>query len=204
MLLRDNEIPGYQEAVKRENDLRDAAFLDLKTDICGLKIRQMAPRDLLILDGLENPVTAFRVPTAEQLAFFLWLLSEDYSESKIKRFIFGRIVRKLPFEKAVLSSWKFVSDTFQDSPARSGGRSTPYAGWCAHLVDTIASQYGWPEEMVLQVPFKRLFQFTKVIRSRLDTEYSPHNPSDKIKREGALELFKARSKLLEVLKARRN
>jgi hypothetical protein len=205
MKIRDHEIPGYPEAVKRENDIRDAAFLDLTTDICGIKIRQMTPRDLLILDGTDNPLVCHGIPSSPQLAHFLWLLSGSYcNNAPIRRFIFARKVRPLPFMQTVKACWKYVEETFQDSPGGSGPQATPFAGWCAHLIDRTAFNYGWTRGEILNTPLQILFQCQKVIRARKDAEYTPRNPSDKIRGEGAIALFKARTELLSVLKRRAN
>ena len=205
MLIRDSDIPGFRAAVKRENDIRDAAFLDLTTRIGGVEIHQLTPRDLLILDGLDNPLVSGGVPSPAQLAHFLWLLSPFYVEhSKLRRWKFARSVRKLNFVTTVQACWKFMDDTFQDSPGGSGPTGTPFAGWCAYLVDRLSSNYGWSESEILQTPLKKLFQYIKVIRARTDADYSPHNPSDKLKREGALAIYHARTALVNTLQRRAN
>jgi len=203
MLIRDAEIPGYLEAVRRENDIRDAAFLDLTTSICGIEVRQLTPRDALILDGLDNPLMRGGIPTESQLAHFLWLLSPSYKHgSKVRRFLFARKVRNVKFIEATLACWSYVEDSFQDSPPQSSDRTCRFASGIAHLVDRMASQYGWTEEKILHSSFKKLFQYMKVMSARLDPDYCARNPSDKIRREGAIAIFNARKSLVDILKRR--
>lgn len=204
MRISYNEVPGFQAAVKRENDVRDAAFLDLTANICGIEIRQMTARDLLILDGIDNPILSGGLPSPAQLAHFLWLLSPEYRErSPFRRYLFARRVRKLPYIDAVKECIRYVDLTFQDSPGGSATMTRPFAGWCAHLIDGIAQGgYGWSEYSILNMPLKRTFQYLKCIRRRLDPDYRPHNPSDKVFREGVLAVHKARMSLLNILRRR--
>jgi hypothetical protein len=182
-----NEIPGFRVALKRENDVRDAAFLDLTTDICGIPIRQMTARDLVILDGLDNPLVCGGLPTPEQLKQFLWLLSPGYRDrATIRRWLFNSRVNALGYLRPYRRCLEYVRDTFQDSPGGSAVQQRQYAGWCAHMVNAIAINYGWSEELIVGtektpgIPLKRLFQYLKCIRRYHDPQCPMHNPSDKL------------------------
>jgi hypothetical protein len=204
MNLKWSDIPGLREAIKRENDSRDASFLDLTTDICGVPIRQMTPRDLLILDGIGNPLMAGGLPSPAELADFLWKLSPRYQEGHpIRRFLFARSIRKLNYLAAVRAVAKYIEETFQDSPASSGISSMPYAGWPAYLICDLSSNPVEAERMILNTPLKRLFQYLKVLRKKNDPKAPLHNPSDKV-RGDYIRLLNARSQLLNILKRRAN
>lgn len=204
MELKWSDIPGLREAIKRENDIRDASFLDLTTSICGVEIRQMTPRDLLILDGIGNPLMSGQLPSPAQLAEFLWLLSPRYAVgAPVRRFLFGRSIRRLSYMAAVKACWRYIEDTFQDSPASSGASAMPYAGWCAHMIVGLSSNPVEAEGLILNTPLKRLFQYMKCIRRRNDPQSPVHNPSDKLKGDYA-RLLNARTDLLKILKRRAN
>ena len=201
MIIKWSDIPGYREAIKREGDVRDASFLDLTTSICGVEIRQMTPRDLLILDGVGNPLVVGGLPTPAHVAQFLWLLSPKFKpNSKGRQWIFTAGIRRINYIAAVRDCRKYVADTFMDSPG-SSGESYPYASWCAHMVANIALHFGWTHEVVLSTPLKQLFQYLKCIRRHNDPKAPMHNPSDKCKGD-YLRLLNGRSKLLTVLKRR--
>lgn len=205
MNLRWNDIPGLREEVKRENDVRDAAFLDLTTNICGIEIRQMTPRDMLILDGVDNPILNGGFPTPYQLADFLWKLSPQFKERAwFRRYQFGRKCRNLDFVSAVIACRKYIEDTFQDSPGGSGPAGVPYAGWPAHLVTSLSSNPVEAEQVILNTPLKRLFQYLKCIRRRNDPNCPMHNPSDKVKGDyiRRLALKNERQKLVNILNRR--
>jgi hypothetical protein len=191
-------------AIKRENDIRDASFLDLTTNIGGVAIRQMTPRDLLILDGVGNPLVTGGLPSPDQLAEFLWLLSPRFkANSLLAQWIFILGIRKMDFLSSVKACQKYVEDTFQDSPASGGPPSTPYAGWCAHLVHNIATHYGWSRREIINLSLKELFQYLKRIRRHNDPQCPMHNPSDKVKGD-YLRLENARASLVKTLKRRLN
>lgn len=203
-MLTYRNVPGLPEAVKRENDIRDASFLDLNANICGVEIRQMTPRDLIILDGIGNPLMGGTLPSPAQLADFLWKLSPHYAEhAPLRRWLFGRSIRRLDYMAAVKACWRYIEDTFQDSPASSGPSSIPYAGWCAYLLNNIAINYGWSEQTIINTPLKRLFQYLKCIRRYHDPEAPMHNPSDRVKGD-YLRLMNVRSELVRLLKRRAN
>lgn len=207
MNVRWSDIPGYREAVKREGDIREAAFLDLTTSICGVEIRQMTPRDLLILDGIGNSLVSNGLPTPEELADFLWKLSPKFKlNAPFRRWIFWESIRKLNYLHAVKACANYVDDTFQDSPASSSDRSLPYAAWTAYIVNNIAMNYGWSESSILNIPLKRLFQYLRCIRRYHDPNAPLFNPSDKLKGDYVrkLVLDAERRKLVNVLKRRLN
>jgi len=203
-LLKFSDVPGLREAIKRENDIRDASFLDINANICGVEIRQMTPRDLLILDGIGNPLMSGGLPSPAQLADFLWKLSPRYLEGhSVRRFLFARSIRHLNYIEAVRACLNYIEDTFQDSPPSSGVSSMPYAGWCAHLICNLSSNPAEAEKVILNTPLKRLFQYLKVLRRKNDPDSTTHNPSDKVKGD-YLRLLNARQQLVNVLKRRAN
>lgn len=177
------EIPGLSEAVKRETDARDAAFLDLTTGICGVQIRQMTPEDLLILDGLDNPMVQGGPILPNKLAEFLWRMSPQSTKPfhTIRRFFFYQLVRMKNYHKSVESVRKYIEVTFQDSPSGgSGGKVRPYAGWLAQMVSHLAREFGWSEKQILRTPLRRLFQYEKCIIRWNDPEAPMINPSDRL------------------------
>jgi len=198
------DLPEFQVAVKRENEIRDAAFLRLTTRIGPIELKPMTPRDLLILDGLDNPVVSGGIPTSAQLADFMWKLSTEYKDgARWRRWRFAKRVAKLDFISTIQACFNYIRDTFQDAPAGSGEHSLPYAGWCAHLAVSLAPQNPAANlDLILNTPLKILFQLRRVMR-RVDNPNAPMiNFSDRIKREEALKLYNHRRKLIQVLKKR--
>lgn len=173
-------IPNHAEAVKRETDVRDAAFLEITTLICGVEIRQMEPRDFLILSGIDSPFLNGGMPVSADVVKFLWFLSPDYKHGDAeasKRF--ASAVRKQNGLELLRDIYRYISDTFQDAPGGKSDSGPNYAGWCAYLIDAIASEYGWPWQTIMRTPFKILYQQVKCIRRRRDPDAIMFNPSDR-------------------------
>lgn len=201
MIVNRFATPGFAEAVKAENDIRDAAFLDLTANICGVEIRQMTPRDLIILEGIGNPVAQKVRFSKEDVFDFLRVMSVHYRPGAwFNAWRIKRAVNHMDAKDAIPALIKYLDATFQDSPS-GGGAGIPYAGWCAYYADIFGSEYGWPMERTLSTKLKVLYQLLKCIRRRHDPECILMNPSDKIKGD-ALRLKQARLGLVNLLSRR--
>lgn len=158
------------EAIRRETEVRDAAFLAAPFRICGVEIAPLTGRAFIALEGLESPFLCGGRPTPADVAIFLWVLSPKFvPHNSFSRRRFFRACRKIEFEQAVTEISKLVEDAFQDAPG-SGGAQSParYTSWLADLVDILASEYGWSEDSILDLPLARAFQYLRRIRVRCD------------------------------------
>lgn len=162
----------FEEAVKRENDFRDAAFLNLTTNICGIELPQMTPRDFLILDGIGSPYIVGGERTLTDLVNFLWHLS-DHRRGKLRyAFFYGRCWM-MDFELSEYWVAQYLQRTFLDSPGGTpSANRESYAAWIAYLVDHVASEYGWALDDVMNTPLRILYQQIRCILLR-------HNPDRK-------------------------
>lgn len=162
----------YQEAVKRDTDVRDAAFLELTTAICGVEIRQMTPRDFLIIDGIGSPFIYGLKDQADNqdVVAFLWLISPRFRPGRLAAWRFGRRCRKINFGLAVKAIEQYVEDTFQDAPGGSPSNDTPFASCVAFWVHRLSSAYGWDWRDVIRTPLKVLFQQLKCIEAVSDSK----------------------------------
>jgi hypothetical protein len=194
-------IPGYTQAVQRENQRRDAAFLNLPAHICGIDIRQMTLRDFIILDGMDCPFLRGKIPLPHELRFFLWFMSEDYRHgSIIRRWWFYRVtLRKILFnyKEAVERIYEYMDATFQDSGGKGSGIKS-YTGYPSAWVDMFEVEYGWPEEKTLSYPLRKLHQRARNMRMRHDPQAILFNPSDKLISRYLQEKNRAAKENLEV------
>ena len=177
-----NHAQRIREAETRERTNRDAAWLNLDANICGMKFRQMTVKDYLCLDAVDSPLLLGVIPSAAELAQFLWVLSPDFSERPEDKKRFCERVGKLPYADTLAACREFVEKTFLDAPQSDGKASgTPsYYSWITSLVDTLASEYGWTPFEVLELPLRQVFQLVRAIRKRRDPKAALFNPlSDK-------------------------
>jgi hypothetical protein len=191
--LRD--IPGAVEAVRRVMDCRDAAFLDFQTMIHGRPVLPLTIRHWIILDAIDDPFLAGRIPQPEEVVRFLWAMNPRFAPGRsFRRWRFINSCKKLPYEPVVLKIRQFVADSFQDRPPSSSGeRRLPQMAFAASLVHSIANSYHWPEAAILGLPLGRAFQYLKAIRMSANPELPKWNPWDGLLARGYREL-KAREK----------
>jgi hypothetical protein len=156
----------YLDAVERENNLRDAAFLDLPTRIQGLLLAPMTLRHWIILNGIGSPFLVGGLPSLEQLIQFFWVMNPKFTPGRsFRRGRFIASCRSLLYGQAVLSCRALVRDTFQDGPPSSGnGDEAPGYSFAASIIHALASDYGWTEDYILNIPLRRVFQYMKIAR----------------------------------------
>lgn len=180
-------IPGYAEMLKREHDSRLSAWDDAWQPVCGIVVLPMTLRRLGMLRRLRN---GYFVPCkfdnekeahahARQVA---WICAPEFfiPHTKIEaiRYTFRQAVwlcevnqvNAAVFTKELL---KFIDEEFFDSPFHGGGddatpeRTQPLAADVAYVADMFArAGYAWSLDDVLDLPLRRLWQFTRVIHQR--------------------------------------
>ena len=191
MLL--SKIPGYTAAVARaaaqEETLRRRAFLPHTTALCGVPVRAFTPRHFLILDELASPFLSGQTIGPVDVAQFFWITSPSFLlpspeislrlvKTARSEFISG-IANRVRFGQALREIDAYLDAALFDRPS-AGGDSTarPDVSFAAALIDEIASNYGWPDEVldnrgqpvwnagILDKPLARLCQYRRRIWRR--------------------------------------
>lgn len=182
-----NAIPGYREAVERENNVRDNAFLGIAEKICGIEVFSMTPRHFLILDGIGSPFVTGGSILPEEVVRFLWIMSPRFRIVRsfhdwIARWRFAASCRKLNWETSIKAIFAYLEETFMDRPGANSASNSVGSNWSwlAAMVDAIARNYHWSEETILNTPLKRLFQYRKIISMANDPNAIHFNPRDKV------------------------
>jgi hypothetical protein len=196
--LQTVEIPGYREAVKREAQVRDTAFLDGLEVVCGVEVVPLSLRRLIWLEQAHN---GFVVPwiwegDAEIFAHavqFLYFLRPDYSPPKSAKESFWQSFKSGLKEQLFinrmargdrneilkeLNAW--IKDAFMDAPnTGSGGvMSAPYASYPAHILDLFAEAgLTLTYNEIMDMPLSRLWQHWRLSARRL-RDVTLTNPSD--------------------------
>lgn len=194
------DIPGYREAVQKEGEIRVAAFVSPSTSICGIPIRQMTPMDFINLNGIESPMLYGTDFSRKDITRFLRLLSaKPIKPNWLSNYRFGKRCRRINLDEAKASIDKYLERTFFDSPSTSAGAHVSFASWCAHLIDLIASEYGWPMDDIMRCPFRVLDQLANCIKKRNDPESITFNPLSGKVRQEFTKLRQARLSLVNLL-----
>lgn len=183
----NREIPGWREAVERENAVRDESFLGLTETLCGIEVLPLSAYHFLILEAVHSPFVCGGVPNEVDIARFLWIVSPQFrpTTTRADRKLRDKFIRRLSnldWEQSVKAITTYTEDAFQDSPGSRGGSQASYWSWIAGLVDFIASAYGWTERDIIDIPLKRAFQYVRLIKSR-ESEAIHFNRSDTVRGE---------------------
>lgn len=174
-----NSIPGYAEAVNTEQVNRDLAFLRDPLPICNIAVGHMTARRFLILSGCKNRFIVGGQLRPEDVAMFLWFVSPRYSTTPGEREAFiSEYIRPLVFVDACREIIAYLGRAFQDSnPSAGGGKE--FTSAVAGIVDLLASEYGWNDEAILDMPLARVFQYIRRIQMRRNPEAPMINRSEK-------------------------
>lgn len=170
-------IPGYAEAVKQERSIRDQSFLDLPEAVCGVEVQPLTLRRMVLLESIGSPFVCGGPVTPYHVGAFFVALT---GATGLKRWRLLRRVGLMNTEELVAAITGFMDETFQDSPPGSSEGISYYSN-AAGLVDFAASQYGWPEDDILDIPLRRLFQYVKATTHRLNPSAIQFNPSDRVR-----------------------
>lgn len=182
-LLNLAEIPGYADALRKEREARDLAFCDWPVPLCGLSVNQFTLTHLLILGNCDNAFVAGGVPTPEDVAFFLWVVSPEYApnDARARNRFLKRIAGKVRYVQACQEISEYMESAFQDAPSPN---STPtfkaYTSFAATYCDLFAAEYGWDDSQVMRKPVARLFQLYRRIQRRNEPRCVMFNPSDRV------------------------
>ena len=177
-------IPGLAEAVAKEQSLRDGAFVDVPALAGGIILEPLTIRRLLILETCGDPFTCGGKVSAGDVARFLWVCSPGFTTTdRKKRDAFIKACAKMDAVETVKEIRAHVERAFFDAPqggSADAGQST--TSFAASLVDVFASEYGWAEEAILDLPLPRAFQYLRKIQKRHDPKGLQSNPlSDRVK-----------------------
>lgn len=177
MSLAD-QIPGLAEALQRERELRELAFLGATEPIAGVPVIPLTLERLNLLMVSRNAYVTGGEPSAGHVAHFLWIVSRAFKPHDLqKRDVFIRSIAQIPLELADAGIRSYLEAALMDFVAGAdagGASSTPVVCWLAALVDTIAREYHWSRQEILTTPLAELAQYLRRIEQRQGGR--PRNP----------------------------
>lgn len=164
-------IPGYSEAIEREETHRVEAWLGLEEPIYGVEMSPLTLRRLMYLAAAKNPFVEGASHDFEYTPYavgsFLWICSCDFvagpgkhADRARKRF-FKRL-RKLPCLEVSQKIFVYLNESYFDLASFSGRSETaPKIGWVGAQIHRHASEYGWSVDEILDTPMKQLIQLDR-------------------------------------------
>lgn len=178
-MINPADIPGYAAAIEAERSNRELAFLAQPIPLCGVPVRQMTPRHLLLLKGIGNRFIMGGRPDAGDVAIFIWVLSTEYTTGHQEQISFcKKLIKGINLSKSIGEVFQFLRMVFQDSPEGTS-QDKLYTAPIASMVDLFGNQYGWTSDDTLEQPLARLFQLAREITRRLNPKAPMVNKSDR-------------------------
>jgi hypothetical protein len=129
----------------------------------------------------------------------LWCLSPDFSPKNPNGKKFAKKHRRIDFQYYGEELGKYFARQFASDKKpkdHKGSKSVSSGGnWCASIVDTVASQYGWSEDQILDMPVQRLMAYINQITGRITGNRLVYNPeADRLREEFMQEVKQAQEK----------
>ena len=163
--LWEEYAPRIQEAQRRDIESKEEVFLPwYEEEINGLPAVQLTPRRYLLL-SVSNALLGEQNPTTDSLYRFLWIVSPSFQESKWRFRYFRMRCRLLDVEETTQAVGKYLERAFRFQPGSSGNGKAS-GDWVSSLCDTIASEYGWSLESIMNTPISILLLLCSRIKAR--------------------------------------
>jgi len=168
------------DAAAFEKRLRLEAVIGVEQDIGGLKLRQISIRDILHLEFSENRLVCEETPELDDLVALVFMISKDryYFKTRYVRKV-AKLLRENEDVKSELIC--YFSAAFNDMPAFGSSNKAAKDDFDSSvstisLVDSLAYNYGWSIESILDLPLATVLQLLQRITSRnLGDKYSLRN-----------------------------
>jgi hypothetical protein len=158
-------IPGYAEALARERELRELAFCGACAPIAGVEVVPLTLRRLALLRLAHNPFVAGSGPIrAADAALFLWVVSSVFKPADTAaRDAFVKRIAALPTRDVQAGIYEYLHLAFFDLDAGSNQTSAPIASFEASVVHTLAKEYGWTRDAILDLSLAEISQYLRLI-----------------------------------------
>ena len=198
-----DQIPGYKDAVQAENQQRAAAFISgIPEVVAGIMVAPLTYEMELRLRAVRSPFFIGGLPNANDIAVFLWGVSEDYQRAIRLRgivehaspWLAGRLfnrarrafikrLRRLDYLTTLNAIRTYINDAYTDAPSGAGERSITYYSEAAGLFVLLSEKCSMSMRDVMELPIKVVWQLLRAIERRENPSAIHFNPSDRIRGE---------------------
>lgn len=163
--------------------MRRQAWAHTHAMICGVRVRVLTLRDVVMLEELENGFFCpWRFDSDEEFlshcAQLVWWLSDLpkpplHSQSVFHPWVAGRQRQLLRYlachpKRLAEETNRFLKDAFMDAPKGSGSQGTAVAATPAYLADTLAAGgFKISTEEMMDMPLAKLWQLVRLASRRI-------------------------------------
>lgn len=177
----------YKIALENEQLQRDISFIFDHEYIGNTKVYSLTPKLLSLLSIVKNNIICGGEITNETILSFLWTIKVKDTNEKQSEFVESVIVQE-NINEVLQDINDYFKNTFSDQLSGKENVTIPYWSNLAAIIDLFAREYGWSENIIINTPYKRLFQYIRIIVKRNNPEKILFNSSDTVKSELARKL----------------
>lgn len=184
------------EARQKDNEEAGRVFLTVNVPVGRFWIAPLTLERFLFLEQVKSPFMGFcaeedLIPTKADVLQFLWIMSPDFRPCPKAGRWFGRRNFFIRWRKYAFKLYEMISAEMEAEIEASSFEkkedAQPDPGWVAALIDGAASQYGWSERDILNLPLNRAKAYMGAMGKRLsmskggDPTFKRH--ADKVRHE---------------------
>jgi len=201
------------EAKRQDREEKGKLFLNVNIPLGKFLLAPLTLERYLFLEQVKSPFLGFAakedfIPTKGDVLTFLWIMSPDFRPCPKAGRWFARRNYFIRWKKYVLEIYELIADLMADEieVGKKQGPKEPPLNWIAMVVDGAASQYGWSEAQIMNLPIVRVKAYMDAMGQRLSGEangvtFSPR--ADKVRNE-YLKKFEALNKKQARQKAKKD
>lgn len=179
------------EARQKDREESGRIFLTVNVPLGKFWLAPLTLERYLFLEQVKSPFLGFckeedLIPKKEDVLHFLWIMSPDFKPANKSGRWFAFRNYFLNWRRYALLIYQLIADEMEGDleNAESQPPETMPAGWVAQLIDGAASQYGWSEREILDLPINRAKAYMGAMAKRLMGEKSApefHRHADKVR-----------------------
>lgn len=182
----------YFAALRLESEIREIAFLPVDLKLLDVPVKQLTPLHVSYLDWMENAyITKGKNPEIKDTLQFLWVVSTEFKlgddEARSK---FYNSHTNVNHEEMSNEIREYIGSSYlDDEPIINRSASTKkkssdesYYAWIASYVHLLATEYGWTDDYIMNLPIARILQYQRciieskmgddaIMRNKLSTKY---------------------------------
>lgn len=153
-------IPGYIEAVRREQKFRAAAFCGLPEFIAGIECKPLTLERIDWLIAMQNPFLVGGECSVAAICQFLWVVNPDFTTDKKDAESFTKRILDLDYVLAREEIKSYLEEAYIDGP--DGEPDTPFYSQSAGAIRAMSdAPFNWTIDETRSCPIKILHQLMR-------------------------------------------
>jgi hypothetical protein len=158
-------------AAAKEKDREDASAALMRNPVLigGQWIKPLSIESLIFLQAAGHPLFKEGEIGAEDVLSFLWVTSVGFKPMckwRYRLFKLRFLFADQEKMKVDVVEWLHHEFGTPDESKSDGEVHAPPHNWVTGLIDLLASEYGWSENEIMEMPIKRAFGYSKAIIQR--------------------------------------